>query len=294
MSLATAARFLATSPMRTAAIGAGIGAAARGMQAPTDGRTRIQNMMSGAWRGGVAGGAVGLAGRGMLDTRLLHKGPQPLSAVGTVTGTLRRAGQGLSNFGKRQIHGVTGHFDPNEIGMSGVEASRQKARLLELRARDQIAHAPAARHAALREAADKEIGAEMKSGWQSQELMDAGITNLRGIGRGLMTPGRRLATAKAMGKSLVHGPGGPMATMGLPALMSAPSLAKGDESATGGQTVGQKLRGLGMGLATGAAFGGMPVLPGMAAGIGTEAVLSRLRRRPQPVSNYPDAGGVAQ
>lgn len=248
--------------------------------------------MGGAVAGGLAGGAVGGFGRGMLDTRLLAG--KPLTDMQAAGGTLRRMGTGLTNFAKRQVHGVTGHFDPNEIGMAGNRTSATRVELLNKRKAHELSRAAPKAHAGIEEQYGKEIAGELKSGRESQRLQDAGVQSLHGIGKALATPGRRGEAFKAMGRSLVYGSGGPTMALAAPALMYGPSLARGDETDIGGQSVGQKVRGLGFNLASGAALGGLPIMTQMVAGTGIDAAARRLgslRRRPTPTPLLPEQAG---
>lgn len=265
-----AARFLTSSPQRTALLGAGVGAAAGALRAPQEGQTRGQAMLGGAIRGGALAGGAAALGRGYRDTRLLNP---TMSATQAIGGTAKRMGEGLSRFGKRQIHGVTGAFEHDAIGMAGNARSAEKVHLLERRMADELAHAPAHKADAIRKGFQGQIAGEQASGRASQALADAGITTLPGTVRALADGSRRGAAFRAMGKSITDGPGGAVMSLGVPLAFTAPTLLRGDESAIGGQTMRQKALGLGVNIGTGMAFGGLPMIPQMAAGIGTDAAV---------------------
>jgi hypothetical protein len=279
-----AARYLSAG--NGAALGAGVGAIAGGLRSPQEGGSRLRGALGGAARGAVVGAAAGGLGRGYQDTRLLNPG---MSAVGAVGGTAKRMGQGISNFGKRQVYGVTGRGDPNAIGMAGNATSGRKIDLLERRRDHALRGSPSKDHMAIRQKAEATIAGERRSGVASQELQDAGVTSIPGIAKGLMSKDKRGLALRAMGKSLTAGPGGLAMGLGVPVAMSAPSLAKGDESATGGLTTGQKVRNLGLNVASGAALGGLPIVSQAVMGTGIDAVLSRIGKRradpkaPQPI-----------
>lgn len=280
-----AARFLSADPMRTAVMGAGVGAVAGGLRRPAEGQSRLRNAAIGGLGGAAVGAVGGGLGRAYRDTRLLTPG---LSGAAAIPATARRLGGEVKNFGKRQIHGLTGKYDPDAIGMAGNVQAGRKTDLIRKRMDDELAHAPAARHARIKELHEAEIASELQAGRSSQELMDAGVTNLRGMGKALMTPGKRGPAFRAMGRAMINGPGGAAMSLGVPALALGPSLMRGDESATGGPTTGKKLRDAALMVGSGAAFGGLPLIPQMLAGSATEAGLRSLghlrnRNAPRPV-----------
>lgn len=221
-------------------------------------------MVGGALRGAALGGAAGGLGRTFRDARLLNPS---LSTGGAVAATAGRVGTGIANFAKRQVHGVTGHMDADAIGMAGNAASASKVKLLNARVMDEARAAPGKAKQLLADHAGA-VKSELASGARSQKLQDAGITSLRGIASAMRDPARRSGALRAMGSTVTSGggPGGAALAIGAPVALSAPSLARGDESATGGLTVGQKVKGLGAGIAAGAAVGGLPVIPQMLAG----------------------------
>ncbi len=283
------ARFLSRSPGTGMMLGAGVGAAAGGLKTPQEGQSRLGNAFWGGVGGATVGGGAGSFARNFRDAKLLAAadGGKTLTNMQAAGGALRRMGGGISNFTKRQIHGVTGAFDHDAIGMAGNATSARKVKLLNLREADELAHAPAARHDAIKADFKGQVDAELKAGRGAQELADAGLTTAPGLVRALAKGETRGRAVKAMGKAMLYGPGGWKATVAAPLALSVPGLLKGDETATGGQSMGQKVVGLGTMLGTGAVFGGMPIIPQMVAGEAVTRGANRLvRPRPsqQPVA----------
>ena len=273
-----AARFLTASPARTALMGAGIGAAGGAATAPEDAR------ISGAFRGALGGAAVGGIGGGLgrayRDTRLLaaHAG-KPLSSAAAIPATAGRVGKQLVNFGRRQVYGLTGWGDADAMRMAGKATSARKARLLDLRAGDEMAHAATPEvKAQLRSNADAAMKAEHEAGVSAQSIQDSGVTNLPGMYKALRDPARRSGAFKAMGRTMGESPTALGIGLGLPLALSVPDIMRGDETAKGGKSMSQKVIGLGANMATGAAFGGMPIFPQMALGMGAESVVNRALR----------------
>lgn len=277
----TAARFLSKSPARTALIGSGIGAAAGAIKAPPEEREGA--IFRGALQGAALGGAAGGIGRGVRDYRLLNPKKKGLDAA---TGAAKHIGTGVLNFGRRQVHGLTGLGNPDAIGMAGNATAKKQVKMLGLRAQDEIKHAPRAAHTKIRDALKTEQKEVLEAGRHSQMLQDGGVTSLPGTVKGLWKGKTRGKTLKAMGKAFTHGPGGLAASVGLPAMFHAPDLIRGDESATGGRTMGQKVFSAGRSIAIGGSIAGMPLIPQMVAGTaldsGAEALENRFMRRRNP------------
>ena len=274
-----AARFLTASPGRTALIGAGIGGAAGALRAPPG--QRAHGALGGALQGAAIGGIGGGIGRAYRDTRLLNPAT---SAVGAIGETAMRGARGLGNFAKRQVHGAVGAFDHDAIGMAGNATSGKKVDLLKRRAADELAHAHPNARGAIEASRDAAVKGELAHGARAQSLADAGVTNLPGMARALATPGRRADAFRAMGRSVSDGPGGALMSLGVPAAVYGPELMKGDESAQGGMTLGQKARRAAAGTAAGVAFAGMPVVAQGALSIGAERLATHgfSRRPPAP------------
>lgn len=245
-------------------------------------------MFTGALRGGaVAGGAAAL-GRGFRDTKLLHAAARPNSAPMSnweaVKGTAQRVGGGLKNFGKRQIHGATGAFDADQIGMAGNAAAAKKNQLLKLRMGDEMAHAKSLPG---KQKIEQRFNEQMKGvaeqGQVDQDYRRAGLQNLPSLGKALWNKETRMPAIKAMGRSVAGSPGTAIMGVGLPLALSAPDIARGDESAQGGLTTGAKVRNLGINMATGTAFGQMPFLTQMGLGMGVDAASHRAFGGPSQV-----------
>jgi hypothetical protein len=274
-----AARWLTQSPGRTALLGAGVGAAARGATAEEGQRGNA--MFTGALQGAAVGGAVGGAGRMFRDTKLIAKDKgKDLTNMQAAGATLGRMAKGVKRFGQRQLYGTTGIGDPNRIGMAGTEAAKRQNRLTSLRMGDEIAHAPGNREEIVRQGLATQT-ANTAHGVRAQALQDAGVTSFPGMAKALVSKDRRGAAFRAMGRTLKDGPGGLAMGVAAPLAFSAPSLLRGDESATGGPTLGHKLTRAGGNLATGVAFGGLPIIPQIAAGVGTDLGIDRAFKRKQ-------------
>jgi hypothetical protein len=269
-----AARWLTAAPARTALIGTGVGAAAGALTAEPGDRLR------GAMRGGLLGGGVGLAGgaagRAVRDTRLLHAHANPgvtLSTGQAIGQTATRAGEGLTNFAKRQVHGLTGAFHADKVMMPGNARSARAAHLTQLRAADQARHAAPASRMSILQRGDRAAAAEVAHGAQQQELRDAGIMTVPGLVRGLAGPDRG-KTMRALGKGLGTSALGVTAGVGLPLAFHAPGLLRGNESAVGGPTTGQKLRRATLDVGAGIATAGMPFGAQMLIGSGVQRLNS--------------------
>lgn len=256
------ARYMTQSPLRGAAIGAGVGAASAAVQKNEDGSRK--SLLRGAVRGAAVGGVASGLGRAYRDTRLLNPGA---SAVGAVGQTASRIGTGIANFGRRQLHGFTGRGNADAIGMHGVAHSGKKIDLLQRRLADDIKHAPQA-EGALRKSFEAEAAGLRRSGEQAQQLRDAGLSTIPGAAKALWNPESRGSALRAMGRTMAGGAGagGLALSVGLPVALQAPSLLKGDESATGGPTLKRKMLGLGGSMAAGAMTAGLPIVPQIVAG----------------------------
>lgn len=274
-------RYLTQSPLRTAGIGAAAGGllgGVHGAATPQEGEGRLGAGLRGAWTGAVRGGALGggaaALGRGYRDTRLLDPGSSALGAVG---GTARRIAGGLANFGKRQVHGITGKLDPDAIGMAGNTAAAKKVHLLQRRHLDDMKHAPG-NSAKLLADHESQVQSVLGEGRAAQRLRDTGLTNVPGIVRALRSSETRGPALRAMGAAAVGNGvrGGAAFAVGLPLAINAPNLMRGDESAQGGHTLGQKLRGLGAGVAANSLVGGLPLVPQMVVGGFADTAARRL------------------
>jgi hypothetical protein len=192
-----------------------------------------------------------------------------------------RGARGIGNFAKRQVHGLTGAFNHDAIGMAGNATSAKKVQLLGVRHADELAHAAPAAQGALGARHAATVKGELAHGARAQSLADAGVTNLPGMAKALTTPGRRADAFRAMGRSISDGPGGAKMSLGVPALVYGPELAKGDESARGGMSMGQKARRAAAGTAAGVAFAGMPLVSQGMLSMGAERFATHgLSRRP--------------
>jgi hypothetical protein len=267
--LRRAARFVTDSSGRGALVGAGVGAASGAVKAKAEGgdagdavRGAIVGGLGGAALGGVAGGA----GRAYRDTRLLDPALTATSAIGA---TAKRMGQGVSNFGRRQLHGVTGAYSdrPGEIGLRSSGTAAKKVDLAERRLQDRLVGSRSPQQSLdLHKKFQQEKKHLLEEGQRGDSYLKAGITSLPGLAKGLATAPKK--TVKALWNEATSGSRlGVAASTGLPLALAAPGLAAGDESAQGGLSVRQKMTRLGTGLAGGLLTGGLPIVPQMATGL---------------------------
>lgn len=262
--LSQAGHFLRQSPLRTAAIGAGVGAAGGALANPED-------RLGGAARGAMLGGAVGGIGAGTArvarDAQLLAG--KPLTAGQTAVETAKRMGSGAAAFGKRQVHGLTGAFsDPAKTRIrSSVEAARQQ-KVLDARLVDDLRFARSPEHAAkIKQKAETASKSLKEWGEGGDRALAAGITSAPGVIRGLAgkkTRGNTLGALKdeVMGGRGASGAGRAAALglgVGLPVVAGVHDLSKGDESAHGGRTIGQKAMNLATNVGVGTLTMGMPI-----------------------------------
>jgi hypothetical protein len=237
----------------------------------------------GALKGGLRGAAVGAGasalGRGYSDTRLLNP---TLSATQAVGATAKRIGEGVKRFGQRQLHGFTGAYadKPGQIGLRSTQEAKNRIDLLMKRKADLASRGELTDKT--REAIASKIRELREWGREGDQALKAGITNLPGIVKGLATkPGQ---TVKAMGREITGGAGvlgGGALAVGAPVAIAVPDLARGDESASGGRTMRQKLVNLGSNVAGGAAVAGLPLVPQIAGGVAIDELANRTlgRRR---------------
>jgi hypothetical protein len=265
-------RYMTQSPLRGAAIGGAAGAASAAVQKNEDGSRK--SLLRGAVRGAAVGGALAGAGRAYRDTRLLR--PE-LGAVQAAGATVQRAGKGLADFGRRQVHGFTGAHNPDAIGMHGLAHSKQKIDLLQRRLADDIKHAPT-QAPALREAFQQEAAALERSGASAQKIRDAGLQSIPSAAKALADPALRGKALRAMGTTVAGGGGkaGLALGVGLPVAMQAPSLMRGDESDTGGASMKRKLVALGGSIGAGALTAGLPIIPQLVAGTAIDTGVQKL------------------
>lgn len=288
-SLASVGRFIAHNPGTIAGIGAGLGAAAgAGREALKDPgeRNYISGIGRGAIAGGLLGGATGGIARAAHDTMLLR--PELRGAGNIAKATAQRAGQEASNFAQRQFHGLTGYGSKDQayldrIGMAGSSTSMAKNKLLHLRAENMASHSPAKATKILDDAAEQMRGVAQE-GVVGDQLRHLGMTSAPGAVKAMATNPRE--ASKAIWNQLRSGGKlGIAAGVGLPVAMTGASIARGDESATGGQTVGEKVLRGGANIGGGLLFGGLPIVANQIAGNLTEAAAGRVGRAlmpPQP------------
>lgn len=258
-----------------AAIGATLGAAGGAANNP-DGR--IRGALRGAATGAVAGGLAGMGAGAIRDARLLNPG---MGVGGAVKQVARDAGTGLVNFGKRTVHGLTGHFDPDAIGMAGRRSADKQVQLLQARHNAIAPHLSSSGLADAKGQLQGNIQAARDAGEAGERARRLGVTNLPGLARGLANKSTRGDVVRELGHQVTGGKlmsfGGAVG-VGVPAALAASDLAHGDESAAGGRTVGQKLRSHAANIGVGALTAGLPMGSQFLAGSLTDVATSPRRR----------------
>jgi hypothetical protein len=270
-ALTRAARWLTDSPARTALVGAGVGAAQGALTAGDEGVGSAA--LRGGLRGAAVGGAAGGLGRAYRDTRLLNPALSGGAAVGE---TAKRLGESVKRFGQRQLHGLTGAYtdDAARIGLRSTGEAERRMHLEILRAGDKN------RHGELSDKAIKKLVNRHRDlrewGQTGDAALNAGITSLPGVAKGLAT--KPVTTAKALGRNMLDGggTGGAAMALGVPLAIAAPDLARGDESVVGGRSMRQKIVGAGSGIAGGVLTAGMPLVPNLVGGVAVDAAASRI------------------
>lgn len=245
--------------LRTGLAGAGIGAAGGAVSGAGSDEGAARGALRGALLGGVAGAGTGAVARSAQNARLLNPN---LTGTQTAAQVVRNMGQGVKDFGERQVHGLTG-LRKSQV-REAVQRRAAKAQDIQ-RARynrDMSRATSGAQQTKARKALDSANSSALKKRDTELAAIDAGITSIPGIAKGLVTrPGE---TARAMWQRSTGGTrmGAGMA-VGLPVAFTAPELLKGDESATGGKSIGQKLTNVGTAVGAGVATGGLGFIPGM-------------------------------
>lgn len=261
------------TPGRAAALGGVIGAA-RGAAKAEPGE-RQSGAISGALRGAAIGGASGFVGRHALNAKLL----KPELSAGQALGEgLRESGRSIKRFAKREAHGLTGAYgkDPTALGYMTPE-NLERARKLEVsRAaiRSQGAH-PFVARSAQKDALDAIAGHEEEAK-EFARRQSAGITSLPGTFKGLARDPR------GTGRALLRAAGGSSAAgkamMAAPVVFAVPEIMKGDESSTGGPTLGRKLLATGANVAGNVLTAGLPAASQVIAGGALDMALAPKRR----------------
>jgi hypothetical protein len=287
--LSSAGRFIAHNPGSTSAIGAGLGGAlgvAREAARGEGEKNYVAGGVLGALRGGLAGAGVAAIGRGARDTMLLN--PQLSGAKDVAKATLARAGEGVGNFARRQVHGITGHGANDKayldrIGITGSGTAAKRVHLDTLRAQDLAKHSPGSVNSAEQAAS---MRAHFAEGDVGDRMRDLGMTHAPGAVKAFAKDPR--AASKAVWDQLRLGGGlGVAAGVGVPVAVSGADLARGDESAAGGRSLGEKsMRAVGN-IGGGLVFSGLPMLSQNVVGQGVEYLSGRVGRalggsRPAP------------
>ena len=311
--LDSAGRFIAHNGAAVTGIGAGLGAAAgvgREMMKAPEERSYLGGALRGAAVGGIAGGATHLGGSAMRNTMLLR--PELQGAGSIAKATAGRVGTDASNMMQRQFHGLTGygtkdHAYLDRIGVAGTHSADKSIDLAHRRFMDAMSAGGYARSKPnvvrdylglnsdpVASAHEAEHGMR-EAGAAAQRLRDLGMSSAPGSVKAMVTNPRE--ASKALWNQMAGSGGAPAAAMAvggtaLPAVLGARDIARGDESATGGQTVGEKVMRTGAQVGTGALFAGLPMGAMSAAGMGVENLAARLGRRitpPKPLQTAPTA-----
>jgi hypothetical protein len=102
-----------------------------------------------------------------------------------------------------------------------------------------------------------------------------GITSIPGLARGLTSAPKE--TLRHVGREAFSGGKAGLALgVGLPVALAAPDLSRGDESATGGRTMRQKLVGFGSNVVGGTLTAGVPIVPQIIGGGVIDGVANRV------------------
>jgi hypothetical protein len=262
-------RMLAHSPAAGATTGAVVGGASALATNPegSDTLSTIERVGKGGLTGAAIGGGIGAASRKAVDLKLLqqHKGLAPMSGLELAGRTGLELGRDVAHVAERQVHGLLGTGSRerlDHIGMRGAARAAKETEIANLRA----AHEGWGK---------EELASTLKNiadtGAQGEAARAAGITSLPGLAKNLvMSP---VNTSKAIWQDIKGGPGGsPLASAGhigmyagLPAVAGGFDIARGDESAQGGDTVAKKVLRHGANIGTGFLTAGLPIGSGMIA-----------------------------
>ncbi len=286
MSKSASASRVATRALRFATGGAGRGALTGGVLGAATGAgsavvqgedagTAVRRGITGAAGGAALGAVGGGTARALRDTKLLNP---KLRGKQVVSETARRVGQRVRDAGRRQLHGFTGRGDPRSMGFRSTEWANEKKRLENLRYFDDLKHeGPSTRRARKHQDRMKELTEEARRG---DAAINAGITSLPGTVKGLVKNPK--ATGKALWDETTGGSRlGAVGAVGVPLALAGPDVLRGDESATGGPSMKQKLVRLGAGVGSGILTGGLPILPAIATDTAVDALATRAVGRPK-------------
>lgn len=259
--------------------------------------------LHGAALGGAAGGALGHAGRTAKDLQLGFSGRAGAQVGKNLQGaqlakeTAKELGHQAKQFGQQQIHGFTGGGKgrAGEIGLKGKEWGARQTELLKARQAQELAGATPAAAAKIKGGYAKKLKTVAEDAATGQSKIDTGVDNLAGVAKGLWNKGTR---GKTLGAIKEHGigasTGAKLMSVGIPGALTAADLAKGDESAQGGRSIGQKLVGGAVDMGTGVLTGGMGMLPSMAAYTAASTVADKAMGVGKPGRAVPGAAAVPQ
>jgi hypothetical protein len=243
------------------------------------------------------------------------RNPQLRGAGEVATATGKHIGQEASNFAQRQFHGLTGYGGKDlkyldRIGIAGEHSAAEKAKVLGLHAEDKLRHHartvagmndPYAQahgiveHSRLQKSVGDELVSNVKNvheeGALGQRFQNLGMTSMPGSVKAVVTNPRE--SSKLIwdqmrgGGGGLSGPGGSRVGamagiglgVGLPVAFAAHDISKGDESATGGRNIKQKILNAGVNTGVGLATGGVGILPQMVAGMGIDKATDWVGRK---------------
>jgi len=281
-ALESAARFIAHNPGTVTGLGAGLGAAGsiarEAMKGPEEPKSYLGAGVRGAIAGTALGGGLAGASHVMNDARLLNPG------MGMLDATRKHVGEGISNFAQRQLHGFTGYGGHDtdyldRIGIAGRSSARQEIDLMRKRFADAAPRGGNSPAAVLEH--EKALRGVRAQGEAAQRFQDLGMTSLPGAVRGVINNPRE--SSKAIWNQLRSGgKAGVALGLGVPAAMSGIDLARGDERATGGQSLQQKAVRAGTNIGTGLLFAGVPVATQALTGLVTDPLAGRIGRALTP------------
>lgn len=261
-----------------AGLGAGTGVAGEALSGGNNyGGAALRGAAIGGLAGGVSGGTIAKA----KDINILtgKRGLELAKEMGS------RTRQRLSQFGKAQVHGLTGWKPkgggPEALGLANRNRGRDQARIALARGKERIEGVTDAKK--LQKLRASSIGATreaLRRGEMGEEVYQAGLTSIPGVVKGLVRdPKKTLGTAYRAAKAQ-----GLKGAIGIPAALGAAEIAGGTEATeVGGGFVGDVA---GMGLA-----GAMPILPQTVAwsalSSAGRAAGRALKKKPSPKVSVP-------
>lgn len=261
-------------PLHGAALGAGAGAligAASGEEG-----NRASSAFRGAIRGAAIGGVTGAVGQAAHDRRLLSPS---IGAGEALRGGIADVARVPVRFAKRQLHGFTGAYAdrPGEIGLRSTATAHGDIDKLRRRLEHRVRSASPEERTRLVKEFEGHRNNLLADGLRGDAALAAGVTNMPGIVRGLRHDPKN--TLKALWRESTGGSRrGTALSVGVPLVLSAPDIARGDERDVGGRSMRQKVVGLGTNLAGGVVTSGLPAVPQLVGGVAFDELGQRITR----------------